>query len=115
MKEYGIGESWTKVYNIDTSGSPLGSLKYMCTGFCWPVKHFEESACIMLYDSCNCFLYYEPQKYGFKVFYIHGNPQPLFTKIKIIPHIPSLISLKDVVKGDNIEVRNIHSRLRYNF
>jgi F-box interacting protein len=60
MKEYGIGESWTKVYNIDTSGSPLGSPKYTCTAFCWPVKRFEESACIMLYDSCNCILYYEP-------------------------------------------------------
>jgi len=107
MKMHGLGESWTKVYSIDTSASPLGIPAYPCSGFCWPVKQFEESACILFYDSCNCLIYYEPEKHGFKVFRIHGAQSKL---VEVIRHIPNLISLKDAVKGDNVEVLNIYSR-----
>ncbi|KAK2426918.1 F-box protein [Trifolium repens] len=102
MNEYGIGESWTKVYNIDTSISSLGRPDKH--GLCWPLKHFEDGASMLSYHSCNCLIYYEPENYGFKVFQIHGSPF-----VEIIPHIPSIISLKDIVKGDNIEVLNIYS------
>ncbi|PNY09680.1 F-box family protein [Trifolium pratense] len=74
MNEYGNGDSWTKLYNIDTLVSSLGRPNLSHCGLCLPVKHFEEDF------------------------------------FEIIPHIPSLISLKDVIKGDNIEVQNIHSR-----
>ncbi|CAJ2646561.1 unnamed protein product [Trifolium pratense] len=100
MKEYGIGESWTKVYNIDTSISALGRPDRRC-GLCWPLKHFEDGASLLLYHSCKCLIYFEPEKYGFKVFRIHGTDSE---QVQIIPHTPSLVSLKDVVKGDNIEV-----------
>jgi len=104
MKNYGIGESWTKVYNIDTFLSNDVSPHF---GSYWPVKHFEEGAAILSYHSSKCFIFFEPGKYGFKVFRIHGIQSKFF---QVIPHIPSLISLKDVVKGDNVEVLNIHSR-----
>ncbi|XP_045815477.1 F-box/kelch-repeat protein At3g06240-like [Trifolium pratense] len=111
MNDYGNGESWTKLYNIDplvsSFGSPDPSPYLSHYGLCFPIKHFEEGAAVLLYHPCNWFIYYEPEKYGFKVFQIQG-PDPNF--VEIIPHIPSLISLKDVVKGDNIEVLNIHSR-----
>ncbi|CAJ2643290.1 unnamed protein product [Trifolium pratense] len=111
MNEYGNGESWTKLYNIDplvsSFGSPDPSRYLSHYGLCFPIKHFEEGAAVLLYHPCNWFIYYEPEKYGFKVFQIHGSA-PNF--VEIIPHIPSLISLKHVVKGDNIEVQNIHSR-----
>ncbi|XP_024639165.1 F-box protein At3g07870 [Medicago truncatula] len=106
MNEYGIGESWTKIYNIDTSFNPLDRVP-RGYGLSWPIKHFEEGAAILSYHSSNCFTYYEPEKYGFKVFRIHGSRINYF---EVIPHIPSLISLKDVLKGVNIEVLNIHSR-----
>jgi hypothetical protein len=104
MNEYGNGKLWTKLYNIDTLVSSLGhpDLSY---GLCLPVKHFEEGAAVLLYHSRKYFIYYEPEKYGFNVFQIHGSHF-----VEIIPHIPSPISLKDVVKGDNIEVLNVHSR-----
>ncbi|KEH27586.1 F-box protein interaction domain protein [Medicago truncatula] len=107
MNEYDIGESWTKVYNIDTLISPLGRPDSQRYGLCWPVKNFEEGAAILLYHSCNCLIYYEPKKHAFKVFRIHGISSEF---VEIIPHVPSLISLKDVVKGDNTEMLNIHSR-----
>ncbi|CAJ2660342.1 unnamed protein product [Trifolium pratense] len=105
MKNYGIGESWTNVYNIDTF---LSNDLSSHIGSYWPVKHFEEGAALLSYHSSNCFIFYEPGKYGFKVFRIHGIHQSKY--FQLIPHIPSLISLKDVVKGDNVEVLNIHSR-----
>jgi F-box interacting protein len=105
MNEYGVGESWTKVYNIDTSISSMGRPDKHY-GLCWPLKHFEHGASMLLYHSCNCLIYYEPEKYGFKVFRIHGTDSESF---QIFPHTPSLISLKDVVKGDNIEVLSIYS------
>jgi len=107
MNEYGIGESWTKIYNIDTSFNPSETRVPRRYGLSCQIKHFEEGAAILLYHSCNCFIYYEPEKYGFKVFRIHGSRSNFF---EVIPHIPSLISLKDVLKDGNIEVLNIHSR-----
>ena len=109
MNEYGIEESWTKIYNIDTSFNPSGNAVSWRLGL-WPIKHFEEGAAILLYRSglsTKCLIYYEPEKYGHKAFQIHGSRSYTF---EVIPHIPSLISLKDVLKGDNIEVLNIHSR-----
>ncbi|KAJ1389595.1 F-box-like domain superfamily [Sesbania bispinosa] len=91
MKKYGIGESWTKVFSIDT----LCVERWPC-GLNRPVKHFKKDAAVLMYNSCNCFIYYDPEEYGFK--------------FEVIPHIPSLISLKDAVKGDNIEVQNVHTR-----
>jgi len=107
MNEYGIEESWTKVYNIDTSFNSSDRRIPWCPNLCLPIKHFEEGAAILLYHSQNCLMYYEPEKYEFKLFRIHGNRSLFF---EVIPHIPSIISLKDVLKGDNIEVLNIHSR-----
>ncbi|XP_045811049.1 putative F-box protein At1g53550 [Trifolium pratense] len=112
MNEYGIEESWTKAYNIETSFNSRSYSFSWRHGFCWPVKPFEEGASIFLYHSRNCLIHCEPEKcepekYRRKVFQIRGACSAL---IDVIPHIPSLISLKDVVKGDNIEVLSIHSR-----
>jgi F-box interacting protein len=50
MNEYDIAESWTKVYNIDTSVVSFHpfSERY---GLCWPIKHFKEDAALLLYHS----------------------------------------------------------------
>ncbi|XP_057441266.1 F-box protein At3g07870-like [Lotus japonicus] len=102
MKKYGFGESWTKVFSIDT----MSRDRWPYGGLYWPVKHFKNGAAILMYHSSNCFIYYEPEKYGFKIFKVRGTQYTF----EVIPHIPNLISLKDAVKGDNIEVLNIHSR-----
>ncbi|GAU13215.1 hypothetical protein TSUD_234220 [Trifolium subterraneum] len=103
MNEYGNGESWTKLYNIDTLVSSMRNCspsRYLLRyGLWFPIKHFEEGAAVLLYHPFKCFIYYEPEKYGFKVFQIHGSHF-----FEIIPHIPSLISLKDFIKGDNVEI-----------
>ncbi|XP_057441264.1 F-box/kelch-repeat protein At3g06240-like [Lotus japonicus] len=113
MKKYGFGDSWTNVFSIDTmsiDGWPYG-------GLYWPVKHLENGAAVLMYHSSNCFIYYEPENSGLKVFKVRGTYSAFeaihhihYSAFGPIHHIPSLISLKDAVKGDNIEVMNVHSR-----
>ncbi|XP_057441258.1 F-box/kelch-repeat protein At3g06240-like [Lotus japonicus] len=102
MKEYGFKESWTKIFSFDT----MSSYRWPFGGLYWPVKHFKNGSAILMYHSYNFFIYYEPGKDGFKIFKVRGTQ----SRFDVIPHIPSFISLKDVVKGDNIEVLNVHSR-----
>jgi hypothetical protein len=111
MNEYGIAESWTKIYNIDISrfsfyNNPILQ-PYSYSLKCFPIKRFKEGVVLLVTNSYNFFSYYEPEKKESKVFEIQGTSSKC---IEVISHIPSLISLKDVVKGDNIKVLNIHSR-----
>ncbi|XP_057441267.1 F-box/kelch-repeat protein At3g06240-like [Lotus japonicus] len=107
MKKYGFGESWTKVFSIDvTDLCNIGAkIRYHTYCLCWPVKHFKNGGGILMYHSFNWFIYYEPEKNGFKIFKGYGTK----SRFKVIPHIPSLISLKDAVKRENIDVQNFHS------
>ncbi|XP_057456867.1 F-box/kelch-repeat protein At3g06240-like [Lotus japonicus] len=61
MKKYGFGESWTKIFSIDT----VGKDRWPFGGLYWPVKHLKNGAAILMYHSSDCFIYYEPEKYGF--------------------------------------------------
>ena len=101
MEKYGVGGSWVKVFNIDTDPRPYG--------FNQPfIKHFQlkKGSAILMYHSAGCFVYYEPRNKVFKILKL-CNTYPNF---EAIPHIPSLISLKDAMKGDNVEVLNVNSR-----
>ncbi|XP_057441254.1 F-box/kelch-repeat protein At3g06240-like [Lotus japonicus] len=100
MKKNGFEESWTLVISSDILSRPDGSLDL-------PVlKHPKNDAAILICRSGDRFVYYEPEKNGFKIFKVRGTQ----STFEAIPHIPSLISLKDVVQGDNIEVMYAHSR-----
>ncbi|CAL0315884.1 unnamed protein product [Lupinus luteus] len=97
MKKYGITASWSKVLSIDNMDENRWPY-----GLYWPVKLFKGA--VLLYHSCNCFIYYESKK--LKYFKIRGSK----SNFEVFPHIPSLISLKDAVKGSNVEVLNVYSR-----
>jgi hypothetical protein len=73
----------------------------------WLVKHFEKGTAILDYHSKKGFTYYDREMNRSKNFIICGTREKL---LEIIPHIPSLISLKDIIKGDNVEVLNVQSR-----
>ncbi|XP_057424369.1 F-box/kelch-repeat protein At3g06240-like [Lotus japonicus] len=103
MKEYDIGGSWTKVFNIDIMSKkcwPYG-------GIYWPVKHFNNGAAILMCHSSMLFIYYEPQKCISKFFEVRGT-QSKYSEV--IPHIPSFVSLKTVMNGDNIRLLDVNSR-----
>ncbi|KAF7831432.1 F-box protein interaction domain protein [Senna tora] len=60
---------------------------------------------VLMYHSCNCLIYHERRRHGFNFLKVRGTE----FKFEAFAHIPSLISLKDAVKGD-VEVQNVHSR-----
>ncbi|RYR01534.1 hypothetical protein S83_053824 [Arachis hypogaea] len=76
MKRYGIGESWTLIfqYSITTSQLP---------------------GCMAYLDRVNQeFMIFGTPWYDFKV---HG-------KFQVVGHVPTLMPLKNIIIGDNVEV-----------
>ncbi|KAF7831478.1 uncharacterized protein G2W53_013811 [Senna tora] len=99
--EYGVEDSWTKIYSIDFSCNILKPF-----GSNLPVKLFKKGAAILMYNSSSgLFFYHECRWTRFKCFVVRGTQ----FNIEAFAHIPSLISPKDVVKGD-VEVQSVHSR-----
>ncbi|XP_057457173.1 F-box/kelch-repeat protein At3g06240-like [Lotus japonicus] len=103
MKKYGIGESWTKVFSIDT----LNKKCWPYGGLYWPAKHFNDGAAILMCHSSMVFIYYEPKKCVSKFFKVRGTQS---RGLEVISHIPSFISLKTVVNGNNIRLLDANSR-----
>ncbi|KAF7831445.1 putative F-box domain-containing protein [Senna tora] len=70
--------------------------------------HFKDApviSAVLMYHSCNFLIYHERRRHGFNFLKVRGTE----FKFEAFAHIPSLISLKDAVKGD-VEVQNVHSR-----
>ena len=61
------------------------------------------------YDYNGGYNYYDFEKHLFSYFECRG-PRGKSIGLEPIPYIPSLIRLKDTVKGDDVEVFNVHSR-----
>ncbi|KAF7831455.1 F-box protein interaction domain protein [Senna tora] len=70
-----------------------------------PIKLFNKGSAVLMYHSCNFLIYHERRRHGFNFLKVRGTE----FKFEAFAHIPSLISLKDDVKGD-VEVQNVHSR-----
>ncbi|KAF7831493.1 F-box protein interaction domain protein [Senna tora] len=101
MEEYGVEDSWTKIYTID-----FGSNYFWPYGSYLPLKLFNKGAAILMYNSKYCLLFYHERRgSGYKYLTVRGTR----FNFEAFAHIPSLISLKDVVKGD-VEVQSVHSR-----
>ncbi|RYR01547.1 hypothetical protein Ahy_B06g080439 [Arachis hypogaea] len=81
MKRYEVGESWTPIFQYSITISQLPS-------------------CMAYLDRENQeFIIFGTPWYDFKV---HG-------KFQVLGHVPTLIPLKNIIIGDNVEVQNIYS------
>ncbi|KAM7490383.1 hypothetical protein LguiA_033304 [Lonicera macranthoides] len=92
MKDYGVKESWSKDYVIQT-------MTY--DWFCYrldPIIIANAKVILLLMNNCSLQIYdldgflYDIPIYGIK------------SKFQAISHVPSFISLKDVAKGENVKV-----------
>ncbi|MCI05396.1 F-box protein, partial [Trifolium medium] len=99
MKNNDTGILWTKVFTWRRELHRDSLYR--------PLKHLDNGICILEYCSKKGFIYYDTKNRP-KNFLVCGTQEEKL--LEVIPHIPSLISLKDVVKGDNVEVLNVHSR-----
>ncbi|MED6110658.1 hypothetical protein PIB30_044940 [Stylosanthes scabra] len=95
MEKYGIGESWVRIFHIS-----------VCSGSDHQFFHPPDTnSDIIASRSHSCIVYLDRDNQEFKIF---EAPWFDFT-FEAIRHVPSLISLKDVIIGDNVEVLNIYS------
>ncbi|XP_059649211.1 F-box protein At3g07870-like isoform X2 [Cornus florida] len=101
MKKYGVQESWTKLFAIDTINDPRWSV-----GLYQPIKYLEDGAILMFHYFTSTLICYDPDGPKLKYLKIHGTKM----KFEAIVHSPSFISLKEAVVGDNAMVLNIYSR-----
>lgn len=90
MKEYGIRESWTMLFSVDI----LDGCAPWPLGYYWPIKFFENGTVLMCKYWSSCLVYCGPGFCDFKIFKV----REIQRKFEAISIIPSLISLKDVVK-----------------
>ncbi|XP_065871639.1 F-box protein At3g07870-like isoform X2 [Euphorbia lathyris] len=101
MKDYGVETSWTKVFEIDVS-----CCDRMLYGLYQPIKYMNNGALLMFNYPRSILIYYDPRNHGLKLFGF----RPIKSKFEILAHTPSLISLKDVLAGCEVEVVNVYSR-----
>ncbi|GAU36234.1 hypothetical protein TSUD_214310 [Trifolium subterraneum] len=99
MKNDDIEVLWTKAFTLRR---PMHKGIHLY----WPFKNFDNGYCILEYCSKEGLIYCEPKNRP-KQFLVCGTQEKL---LEVIPHIPSLISLKDAVRRDNVDVLNVNSR-----
>lgn len=109
MENYGVWESWTKLFSIidldDHPQSPSFSL-------CRPIIYLNNGVLVMFSSNWNHLLYFDGLGgLRFKSFKFRG----FTSKFEAITHTPSFISLKDIVKTGNAEVFNVNSRYGWPF
>ncbi|KAL6989807.1 hypothetical protein U1Q18_015558 [Sarracenia purpurea var. burkii] len=99
LEEYGIQGSWRKVFHCNTL--TYGGRRLYCRYE--PLSRLRNGA-ILLFDSANnAVLYCDPKNEQVKCLKLQG----IKSEFKAFAHIPSFISLKDAVMGDNLSVLNI--------
>ncbi|KAI8545940.1 hypothetical protein RHMOL_Rhmol07G0076500 [Rhododendron molle] len=104
MKEYGVQESWSKEFCFITQTNE-GRWIY---GSYEPICLLRNGAILLFHSLSGALFYHDPKKHGFKFL----KPQDGYktSKYVAIAHIPSFISLKDVVKAHNMAVLPTKSR-----
>ncbi|XP_059653779.1 F-box protein At3g07870-like [Cornus florida] len=101
MKEYGVRESWTTLFSIDNQldqGWPYGLYQ--------PINYLKNGAVLMFHYLKCAVVCYDPERPTLKYLTIHGAE----SNFEAIVYVPSLISLKDAIIGDNVVVLNVSSR-----
>lgn len=93
---YGAKESWTKHFSID--------INFYCglrgEDFHHPIK-FSHNGDLWLVSKFNSVVSYCPEKRSFKDLC----PLGALWKTEVIAHIPSFLSLKNAVAGQNLEAK----------
>lgn len=99
MKEYGVKDSWTRMFSIDVEAYRWP------TGLYQPIKYLNNGG-ILLYHAQNFLFCSDSAKKGSKYLKLRGSG----SNFEAAAYIPSLISLKHAVMGDTLEVLNVKSR-----
>ncbi|CAL5409857.1 unnamed protein product [Camellia sinensis] len=102
MEKYGVQGSWTKQFSISKMTDHWRWLR----GLYEPMSYLRNGAILFFHRMSNAVYYYDPKKWELIFLKLSG----IKSRFEAIAHIPSFISLKDIVMGDNLAVSNIKSR-----
>ncbi|CAL9011222.1 unnamed protein product [Prunus brigantina] len=102
LNDSGAQKLWRKNISIDTQDAgrwPYGSFK--------PMKYLQNGCLLMFNSHTNAFFYYHPRNHSPFIFLkLRG----FKSDFEVFSHVPSFISLKDILVGKDVEVLNINSR-----
>ncbi|KAH7862439.1 hypothetical protein Vadar_004787 [Vaccinium darrowii] len=104
MKKYGVKESWTKVFRIDTT-TEEGRWPH---GVYEPISYLRSGCILFFHRLASAVVYYQAKGRfsSLKFLKVRG----VKCKYEAIAYTPSFISLNDAVMGDNLAMLNIKSR-----
>ncbi|XP_059649214.1 F-box protein At3g07870-like [Cornus florida] len=102
MKKYGVKKSWRKMFSIDT-----GNCERWPIDLYQPINYLKNGTLLMFQYFTSSLICYDPKRsQELKYLKLRG----VKSKFEAIAHIPSFISLKEAIVGDNVVVLNINSR-----
>lgn len=104
MESFGAQKSWSKKISIDTDCS--GNGERWPSGLYKPMKYLKDGGLLMFNCRTNSLIYYHPVDFTFMYLKLRG----IKSKFEAITHVPSFISLKDILVGDDVAVLNIKLR-----
>ncbi|CAL2246454.1 unnamed protein product [Prunus armeniaca] len=104
MNDSGPQKLWMKNISIRT-----GFRRRWPDGVYIPMKYFENDGLLMFNSRLNAFFYYHPGNHS-PFIYLKLRGMKKYSSSEAISHVPSFISLKDILVGKDVEILNINSR-----
>ncbi|PQM40520.1 F-box protein [Prunus yedoensis var. nudiflora] len=102
MEDYGTQKSWTNRFSIQTDDGV-----WWPNGLYEPMRYLKNGGLLMFNHCTVTLIYYHPRNYRSLIYLKLRGFSPYF---EAISHVPSFISLKDILMGNDVEVLNINSR-----
>ncbi|KAI8545945.1 hypothetical protein RHMOL_Rhmol07G0077000 [Rhododendron molle] len=107
MENYGVQESWTKVFRIDATTKQSRWLR----GVYEPISYLRSGAILFFHRLANAVVYYKAKGRFLKFLKVRG----VKSNYEAIAYTPSFISINDKVMGDNLATLNVASSSLFRF
>ncbi|XP_059650501.1 F-box protein At3g07870-like [Cornus florida] len=101
MKKYGVQESWTNLFSIDTICDERWPY-----GLYQPINFIKNGTVLIFHYFKSALIHYDDRRLRFRYLKVRGAK----SRFEAIAHIPSFLSLKDAVVGDKAVVMNVNTR-----
>ncbi|XP_065872297.1 F-box protein CPR1-like isoform X2 [Euphorbia lathyris] len=104
MKDNGTGKVWSKVFSFDIRYSnPIQHYVSL-----QPIMYMNDEALLMFNSSEDVLVYMDPKENQLR--YLNVRQFEGAIKVEAIAYIPSFVSLKHALSGQNVKVFNVRSR-----
>lgn len=105
LKNHGAKKSWKKKITIKTDHFGFDGERWP-SGLYKPMKYFKDGGLLLFNYRTNALIYHHPKTHRFIFLKLRG----IKSNFSAISHVPSFISLKDILVGDDVNILNINSR-----